>query len=332
MDFTALKAELLHRAQVAGFADARVAPARVAPEHGERLADWLAAGMQGEMAYMERWGGRRADAATVVPDAASVIVLRADYHPGAVDAASSDAGSPDGKPPDAEPSADPTVRIAKYALGEDYHTTLKRRAAPLVEWLSGVMPGNEWRIVTDSAPLLERAFAEAAGIGFTGRNTLLIAPGAGSFFLLAEIVTTAAIPPDSPVPGTCGTCTRCIDACPTGAVTSPFVVDSRRCISYLTIEKRSPLAPEEEAMLHGWAFGCDICQDVCPYNGRPPASPIGEFADGACVRHEEPLSTFLAPRTNGEFEKRFAASPLLRPGRKRLARNARLAAKETDPH
>jgi epoxyqueuosine reductase len=314
MDFIALKAEMLRRAGEAGFADARVAPARVADDHARRLGDWLAAGMHGEMAYMQRWGGRRADAETVLPGARAVIVLRADYHSGQ---------------PSADPVAGPpTVRVAKYALGEDYHIVLKRRAAPLLQWLSSELPGNEWRVATDSAPLLERAFAEAAGVGFTGKNTLLIAPGAGSFFLLAEILTTAPIAPDSPVEGTCGNCTRCIDACPTGAIVAPSVLDARRCISHLNIEKRTDLSPEEERMLHGWAFGCDVCQDVCPYNRAPAVSPIDELAKGGVVAHHEPLATFLAPRTNGEFEKRFAGSPLLRPGRKRLARNAKLAAEQ----
>ncbi len=316
MDDRELKAQLDSRAREAGFVGARVAPARVDAGR-ERLHRWLAAGMHGEMGWMADARRDRCDAGTVLPGAASVIVFAANYHPG--------------KPPPRP--GEPSCRVAAYALGEDYHLVLKERLAPIGEWLARERPGTVWRAITDSAPLLERAFAESAGWGFTGKNTMLLRPNGGSFFLLAEIVTTARIEPDPPVTGTCGNCTRCLDACPTGAFPGPFVLDARRCISYWTIERKTPLTPQELDRLDGWAFGCDVCQDVCPYNRNPAgggAPPMEEFAEGRVVSRHEPLATFIGPRTNGEFGKRFARSPLLRAGRKRLARNARAAAGPAD--
>ena len=301
------RAELTRRAADAGFPAVGIAPADLAEaHHADRLAVWLAAGLHGEMEYLARAGIDRARAETVLPGARAVIVFAAPYHPGPELAADPAAGGP-------------TVKIAKYALGEDYHDTLRRRLGPVVDWLDASHPGHAWRICVDSAPLLERAFAEAAGVGFFGKNTLLIVPKLGSFFLLAEIVTTAPLPPDTPVTGTCGTCTRCLDACPTGAFPMPGILDARKCLSYLTIEKKSPLDDSERAAVAdaGWAFGCDICQDVCPYNKRPPAG-LPEFAEGATVRRAEPAATFLDPASNGQFERRFADSPILRPGRRRV--------------
>lgn len=258
---------------------------------------------------MAAHGEARADAATVLEGARSVIVFAA-----AIDAS--------------EPQPDPApgeVRVARYATGEDYHIVLKERLAPLLDWLAAARPGHHWRIVTDSAPLLERAFAADAGLGFIGRNTMLIAPDKGSHFLLAEIVTTAPIEPDPPIEGTCGTCTRCIEACPTGAIVDEFRVDATRCISYLTIEKKSPLTPGEAQALGPWVFGCDVCQDVCPYNKFAGPVRIGELRAGRVVAPAESATTFTTPGSNREFERRFARSPILRPGRRRLLERVRAA-------
>lgn len=322
-----LKRLLAERAREAGFDGVRVAPADLDAVHEERLRVWLDAGMHGEMGYMERIAERRAHAETVLEGARSVLVFAAPYHPGSWNHSGSEnhPGNGAGGAEKTSGAASPTLRVARYALGEDYHDVLRERLVPFVEWLDSVRPGHRWRICIDSAPLLERAFAAASGLGFFGKNSLLITPRLGSFMLLAEIVTTAAIEPDPPVPGTCGTCTRCIDACPTGAITAPGIVDARRCLSYLTIEKKSPLTSEETASVaaSGWVFGCDICQEVCPYNKSPSPARIAEFAEGRIVRHEEPAGTFLAPQSNGQFERRFARSPILRPGRRRVQAHAR---------
>ena len=309
-----LKAQLLERAQAAGFDDVRVAPASAPDADRERLLGWLAAGYHGEMSYMARWGAARADASTVLPGARSVLVFAANYFP--LTSAADGSRAP-------EISAPPPghVAIAKYAVGEDYHIVLRERLAPVLRWLDTVLPGEQWRVCVDSAPLLERAFAVRAGIGFAAKNTMVIAPGRGSHFFLACVVTTAAIEPDGTIEGTCGTCTRCIEACPTGAILAPHILDARRCISHETIERKTPPPPGSELGLAGYAFGCDICQDVCPYNKFSVATPIKEFHEGRVVHHHEPAATFSAISGNREFARRFARSPLRRAGLRRLRRN-----------
>ena len=309
-DSQSLKQQLRSRVREAGMLDARVAAARLSPVHLRRLEEWLDAGMHGEMNYIARDPVRRCDATNLLPGARSVIVVAAAYEPVQTPAISGSG----------------TVRIASYAVGEDYHLVLRERLEPVVAWLGEAMPENRWRICIDSAPLLERAYAEACGIGFFGRNTMLISPKWGSCLFLAEILTTAAIEPDAAVQGKCGNCTRCIDACPTGALAGPFRLDARRCVSYLTIEKRSPLSDEERELSGAWAFGCDECQAVCPYNEFAGPPECAEFWDGRVVHKAEPLVTFEGPQSNSQFARRFARSPLLRPGRKRLLRNARTAA------
>jgi len=303
-DDTELKTQLLERAREAGFFATGVAAADLPGAYGVRLQEWLAAGYAGQMDYMPRTATLRAQGAdAVLPGARSVSVFAASDAPPAGNG---------------EPPTDETVRIAKYALGEDYHYVFREKLTPLMQWLETQRPGHQWRMVVDSAPLNERAYAVESGIGFYGRNTMVIAPGAGSYFLLAEIVTTAIINPDCPITGTCGTCTRCLDACPTQAIVSPHIVDATRCISYLTIEKKSPMTDEEHHAAGEWAFGCDICQDVCPYNKSPEPVVISEMAEGVRLRRREPAVTFRQLDTNSKFERRFARSPLLRPGPRRL--------------
>ncbi|MCX7719255.1 MAG: tRNA epoxyqueuosine(34) reductase QueG [Candidatus Sumerlaeaceae bacterium] len=321
----ALKAALLERARAAGFDDVRVAPAAAPEADRDRLLGWLAAGLHGEMDYMARWGAARADAATVLPGARSVLVFAANHYPLA---------TPPLPPGGAEGSGGPIlvagpppghVAIAKYAVGEDYHVVLRERLAPVLGWLAEVLPNEKWRVCVDSAPLLERAFAVRAGIGFAAKNTMVISPRRGSYFFIACIATTALIEPDAPIEGTCGTCTRCLEACPTQAIIAPHVLDARRCISYQTIERRSEPGPDESVHLAGYAFGCDICQDVCPYNKFAVQAGMEEFRDGRVVRHHEPAATFAAIRSNREFARRFARSPLRRAGRRRLQRHAQSA-------
>jgi epoxyqueuosine reductase len=310
------KPQLLARAQAAGFSDARIARADLPPHYGQRVHEWVAAGMHGEMDYMQRTAPVRAQGAdAVLPGAKSVIVFAAPYHPG-----------PDGSPQiqnsefgtQNSPPQHATVQIANYALGEDYHLVFRERLQPILDWLSDTIPGHAWRICTDSAPLNERAYAIESGIGFMGRNTMIIAPGAGSYLLLAEIVTTAELPHDLAITGTCGTCTRCIDACPTAAIREPLLVDATRCISYLTIEKKTELSPAEHASCGDWAFGCDICQDVCPYNKTPAPVQMPEFREGVRLVRREPASTFLQLLSNRQFARRFDRSPLLRAGKRRM--------------
>ncbi len=301
------KYELESRAHELGFAQVRVARASIDAEIKERYREWLHQGYHGEMSYIPRTADVRLSPEKLLPGARSVLVFQADYYPHLT------------PPRDAVKG----VRISKYALGLDYHQVLRYRLKLLLPWLSQVWPGNEWRIAVDSAPALERAYAVAAGIGFWGRNTMVITPRHGSYYFLALILTTAELEPDEPIWGTCGSCTRCLDACPTQAFVGPYVLDARRCISYLTIEKRSPLSEGERQMLGKWFFGCDVCQDVCPYNRRPHLTPFEEFRSGVILREYMPPEFFLQPQSNREFARHFGQSPLFRPGRRRLQELAR---------
>ncbi|MGB9692463.1 MAG: tRNA epoxyqueuosine(34) reductase QueG [Candidatus Sumerlaeaceae bacterium] len=301
------KEELRKLARELGFSDVRIARAGVPPESISRYRDWLAQSFHGQMRYMAESFPVRSDIDKFVPGARSVIVFRADYYP---------------HEQPQQPIAD-GARVAKYAVGVDYHLILREKLTHVVDWLGGRFPGHSFRICVDSAPLLERAFAIAAGIGFLGKNTMVITPRSGSFYFLGSVVTTAELEPDPPRAGTCGTCTRCIDACPTGAIVAPYVLDARRCISYLTIEKRSELTEDEKTQLGNWIFGCDICQDVCPYNKQPPLTPFEQFRNGRIVSEYISPRVFLEPSSHRAFRRRFAASPLLRAGAKRLQALAR---------
>lgn len=300
-----LKKKLRELAKSLGFADVGVSSATPDKNIIPRYRKWIAAGHHGEMDYMERLVDERLTGADhVLAGARSVIVFTASYHDMSV--------------PEQGADINGKVKIARYALGKDYHYVLKDRLNTVIEFLERQLPGNQWRACVDSAPLCERSYAVAAGLGFIGKNGMLISWLSGSFNFLCEIVTTALIEPDQTSPGTCGNCTRCIDACPTNAIVSPAVVDARKCISYLTIEKKTPLTDEESQQTGEWVFGCDICQDVCPYNKSPEPLTIEDFRAGTILQDRESYSTFLEPTSNRQFERRFAGSPVLRAGKRRI--------------
>lgn len=251
-----------------GFAKAGIAPA--APTSREReFLGWLAAGKHGEMTYLEEYLRERLDPRVLVPGARSVIMVADRY-----------AARGEAPPPEADPGR-PRGRIARYVRGRDYHWQIKKRLHRLADSLRPRYPGHSFRSVVDSAPVLEREHAMRAGLGWIGKHTLLIDPRLGSYLLLGGIITTldlAPPPEQSAATDRCGTCTRCIDACPTGAIT-PYSVDASRCISYLTIERRGPIEPELHGAMGPWVFGCDVCQEVCPHNSaRAGAAPdeLGE--------------------------------------------------------
>lgn len=231
---------------------------------GDFLDEWLAAGMAGRMGYLHRRRARRKDPAALLPGARSVIVVAMSYR-------------------QAEPAAPmdgrPRGRVAMYAWGEDYHAVIGERLEQFVARLRSTF-GDSFgvRACVDTSPIIEREAAAAAGIGWIGKNTLVLHRDLGSFFFLGEIVTTLELSPDAPVVDRCGTCTRCLDACPTSAFPRPYVMDARRCISYLTIENRGEIEPEFHAAIGDWVFGCDICQQVCPYNARAPVTRETRFA------------------------------------------------------
>jgi epoxyqueuosine reductase len=262
-----------------GFALAGVAVAE--PTAYEReLIEWLEQGRHGEMQYLARNVALRADPRKMVPGAQSIICVADRHH----DAASS--GTP--KEEDPHPSPPPQAgegmdsargRIARYARGDDYHVVIRKRLHVLCDELAAMFPQETFRACVDTAPVLEREHAQRAGLGAVGKHTLLIEPGVGSYLLLGEVITTLALEPSSPhEPDPCGTCTRCIDACPTDAIT-PWSVDATRCISYLTIEHRGAIDERYHEPMGAWIFGCDICQEVCPHNQpteRRCSAPVHE--------------------------------------------------------
>ena len=224
---------------------------------GVRLARWLAAGAHGEMAYMARTAAVRADPQGFLPGARSVVVVALSYR--------DDLASLSDHPPG-------TVLVARYAQRRDYHGVLRRRLVRLGRLLTARRPGCRWRVAVDTAPLLERELAQRAGLGWIGKNTCLINRQLGSDLFLGELVTDVELAPDAAGRDHCGRCTACLDACPTGAFTGPRFLDARRCIAYLTLEHRSAFQPGEAAAVAYHLAGCDICQDVCPWNRRAPAT------------------------------------------------------------
>jgi len=242
-------AGIIERCKSLGFVLAGIASAEPT-RHAQALRDWIGQGKHGEMAYLERNLDVLLDPRKILDGAKSVICVADRYHDGSKD----------------ELHDEPAGRIARYARGEDYHKVIKRRLFALCDSLRRDFPDEKFRSCVDTAPLLEREYAQRAGLGSVGKHTLLIDPGVGSYLLLGEIVTTLDLPVSEPADDDpCGSCTRCIDACPTDAIT-PWSVDARKCISYLTIEHRSAIAREHEVGMGDWIFGCDICQEVCPHN------------------------------------------------------------------
>lgn len=299
------KSALREKALSLGFRDVRVCAAEIPETDKSAYKEWIARGLHGEMEYMARTEDLRLnDINSVLPGTKSVIVFAASYYSKNQSADENSHEEPNGK-------------IARYALGRDYHNVFREKLAVIIEWLNNEMPGEQWRACSDSAPLLERSYARRSGIGFLGKNTMIISWMAGSFTLLAEILTTAEITPDEERFGTCGNCTRCIDACPTAAL-EPYRLNATRCISYLTIEKKSLLTDEEISATGDWIFGCDICQEVCPYNKNPEEGIIVDLISPSELTHIYPMEKFLVPQSNGQFEKMYPESPVLRPGKKRM--------------
>ena len=240
-----------------GFDLCGVAPVQPFPELGF-LQQWLASGYDADMAWIKRSADKRADVRAVVPGARSVIVTGTIYNT------------------DEPYAADPPQnvgRIARYARGDDYHDVLKARLNALLAWMREQAPAPfEARAYVDTGPVQERVFAQYGGLGWIGKNTCLINPDLGSYLFLAEIICTLDLEPDAPGLDQCGSCTRCLEACPTGALVAPGVLDSNRCLSYLTIELRGAIPEPHRAALGAHVYGCDICQDVCPYNQAAPRS------------------------------------------------------------
>ena len=295
-----LKSQLASRAKALGFDLCRVAPCEAAP-HGAEFGQWLEGGNAGEMAWMERSRERRMDPGLVLPGAKSLIVLGMNYWQG-----------------DQEP--DGRARFARYAWGDDYHELIEARMDDLAAWLKGL--GGSQKCYVDTGPVLERDFAALAGAGWHGKSTMLISQELGTWFFLSEILTTLEIVPDEPARDRCGSCTRCIAACPTGAIDAPHHLDARRCISYLTIELKGSIPLELRPLIGDRIYGCDDCLTACPWNRFAQVSHETSFAAREATRM--PLRELLAI-TDEDFSRLFRKSPIKRVKRRGLLRNVCVA-------
>jgi len=300
-----LKAQLVSVARGIGFDSCRVAACH-APAHGNEFREWLRDGAHGEMSYMQRGEEKRCDPEKVLPGARSIVALALNYYQGE-------------KAPAVATGR--TGRIARYAWGDDYHDVIERKLNNIDEFLRNF--GGEQKCYVDTGPVLERDYAAQAGLGWHGKSTMLIDERLGTWFFLAEILTTLELPPDETVPDRCGTCDRCITACPTGAIPAPHRLDARRCISYLTIELKTAIPVELRPLLGDRIFGCDDCLDACPWNRFAQESRESAF----CARRSTtgmPLREYLE-LTDAEFHALFRKSPIKRIKRRGLLRNVCVA-------
>ncbi len=298
------------RAHDLGFESVGICDLRPTP-HTDALQTWIANGYAGTMTYMHRQAARRAKPAEILPGATRAVVLIREYY----------------QPDTPRPAS--VGHVAKYARGADYHDTLRPALDALCEHVRSLGDaGTLARAYVDAGPVPERELAQRAGLGWIGKNTMLISPHRGSFFFLATVLTDLDLATDPPFEADrCGTCRQCLDACPTDAFPAPRVLDSRRCISYLTIEHRGDLPPDAPPSRAGWIFGCDDCQDVCPWNhkfARPVHDPVlAQRPDLEWLSLAD-----LAAMSSADFDARFGETPLQRPGADGMRRNARIVASE----
>jgi epoxyqueuosine reductase len=293
-----------------GFDLAGIAPA-VVGLGAERLERWLAEGRHGEMDYMQQHADARKDPNRVLAGVRSIIMVGLGYRT-------------------VEPAlvAPGTARISRYAWGADYHKVVRQRLEQLAERIVADCPDLRWRAAVDSAPLMERDFAELAGLGWIGKNTLLLHRQLGSYFFLGALLVDRTLEYDVPhATQHCGTCTRCLDACPTQAFDGPYRLDPRRCISYLTIEHHSSIPDDLAGRMADWVFGCDVCQDVCPWNRRAPANGPEAFLPRP-GSNPVPLCELLE-LSEDDYRQRFRGTALFRSRRRRVLRNAALVAATT---
>ena len=281
-----------------------------AVDEAELLAEWLARGRHGTMRWMESWREKRVDPRLLVEGCRSIVSVGLVYYR-----------------PDRDAPHPVGTKVARYAWGEDYHRVVKDKLQALLARGRELDPAFEGRAFTDSGPVMERWWAERAGLGWRGKNTLLLNKRLGSFLFLGELLVRAELEPDTAGVDHCGTCTRCIEACPTGAIVAPRQLDARRCISYWTIEHRAELSPEEEGSVGEWLFGCDICQDVCPWNRDAPETGEERFRARAGAWPDS-LDDVLT-MSEEEFDARFGDTAIERARRSGLVRNAAVVAGNT---
>jgi epoxyqueuosine reductase len=293
-----------------GFQFCGIAKAEFLADEAPRLEEWLRRGYHGKMSYLEKNFDKRLDPSLLVPGAKSVISLIYNYYP------------------EKDLAQDDHLKIAKYAYGEDYHFVIRDKLKTFLEQIQQQVGNVNGRAFVDSAPVHERAWAQKSGLGWIGKNSLLLNRSMGSFFFLAELIVDIELEYDSPVKDYCGTCTACMDACPTGAIPEPYVVDGSQCISYFTIELKEAIPETVKGKFENWIFGCDICQDVCPWNRFSQPHREKRF-----VPHPD-LETMTPDDwkeiTNEVFDTLFRKSAVKRAGLEGLKRNIRFVQEENE--
>lgn len=305
---TASSARIKEEAQRLGFELVGISPVKL-PPHGESFAEWLRQGFAGELGYMERTERLRRDPDALVPWAVSIVSVGMNYY------------TPHSRP---QPTKETKGWISRYAWGDDYHDLMTRRLEELLESIRAMHDGPvDGKAFVDSGPVLERDFAGVAGLGWIGKNTHLISPKKGSWFFLGELFLGIELDYDRPMRDRCGKCDLCLKACPTSAFVGPYILDARRCISYLTIELKGWMPRHLRPLVGNHIFGCDICQDVCPYNVK--AHPTSEPAYTPRTGLYAPDLIPLLALTEQEFRARFRGSPILRAKRRGFLRNVAVA-------
>ncbi len=285
-----------------------IAKAEELSVEGAHLREWLNRGHHASLRWMEKNVEKRIDPRLIVPDAKSVISLAVNYYT-----------------PTLHDPSDGEGKISRYAWGDDYHIHVTKRIQSLFESIKQIAPESEGRYYVDTGPIMEKVWAERAGIGWQGKHTNLITKEYGSWVFLGEIITTLELDVDPPIEDFCGTCTACIDACPTDAIHQPYVLDSNRCISYLTIEHRGEIAESLGKKFDQWIYGCDICQDVCPWNRFQKETEHKEFI--AREKNIDPSLDDLVEISQEEFSSRYKNSPMKRTKREGIIRNANIVKK-----
>jgi epoxyqueuosine reductase len=300
------------RAIELGFDKVGIARAVVLEEEGKLLREWLSRGYQGMMEWMDRNVEKRIDIRSVQPGAKSVVVVALNYY---IDACHSD-----------EPNHG---KISRYAWGDDYHDVMIPRLEVLLEFIQCEVPGAKGKVYVDTGPVIEKAWAVRAGVGWEGKHTNVISRDFGSWIFLGELILDIGLEYDEPSADHCGTCTRCIDACPTQAITEPYVLNSNLCISYLTIEHKGEIPESISPQFENWIYGCDICQDVCPWNHKF-SKPAQEAAFSPRVDLLKPSLTDFASMTEEQFQERFRGSPMKRAKHSGLMRNVKAILKKRE--
>jgi len=275
----------------------------------DRLGEWLNRGYQADMDWLTRTREVRQDVQKKLPGAKSVVVLTRNYYT---------------ERPKKQPN---TGRVSRYAWGRDYHNALKKPLKRLADRIAAIEDNAKCYRAIDTGPIMEKAWAQQAGVGWIGKNSLVLRKGEGSYFFLATILTTVKLAPDPPAFDQCGSCRLCIDACPTDAIVEPRVVDSRKCISYHTIENRGDIPEELHNDFGDWIFGCDICQEVCPWNRNPPHTTLPDFHPRR--GHDQIDPDALDEMSEPEFRNEFEGTPITRAKHYGMRRNAHIVRKNT---